>query len=270
MIGSADHAAGAAVALAGGAVVAHGFANLYAITTRADQATVRRVNAMKGRPLDQVGSITGPPSVVHDVWDFHALPDGLTRGSTLRVVDAFFRLGPFGFRGPAAPSILSHLSDCSDGVSTAQVIAPGYACPSNDFLARARRAVDEDYLYITSANRSRHLTGAEDSPAHWKAAGLIAEFGAEEGFLVLEHDNEDVARERYPHFVPMSTTVLGLHTTVRVGGDPRPHLVLERHGSLHVGVVRAVLENLGFGLVISTRARSQLSPRDYLTRLCDR
>lgn len=270
VVSNADHATWAAAEVAAGAVAAHGFANLYAITTRADPATVRRVNQMKGRPADQVGSITGPPSVVHDAWDFRALPDGLTRGSVLRVVDAFFRLGPIGFRGPAAAAVPQHLRAPAGEVSTAQVIAPGYACPSNAFLSRARRATDDGYLYITSANRSRHLTGADDSPAHWKAAGLIAEFGDEDDFLVLEHDNEDAARQGYPHFVPMSTSVLGLHATVRLPGDPRPHLVLERHGSLHVGVVRAVLERLGLGLVVSPAAGTRLVPREYLTRLCDR
>ncbi len=55
----ADHAA---QQLADGAIVAHGFANFYAITTRPDPDTVRRVNLLKGRPANQVGSITGPPA----------------------------------------------------------------------------------------------------------------------------------------------------------------------------------------------------------------
>ena len=39
-----------AVSLAGGGIVAQGFANFYVITTRPDEATVRRVNRMKGCP----------------------------------------------------------------------------------------------------------------------------------------------------------------------------------------------------------------------------
>lgn len=67
-------AAEAARLLADGAVVAHGFANFYAITTRPDLGTVRRVNLLKGRPADQVGSITGPAPVLTGAWDLDALP----------------------------------------------------------------------------------------------------------------------------------------------------------------------------------------------------
>ena len=135
--------------------------------------------------------------------------------------------------------------------------------PSNRFLGQAGRACDNDLLYITSANRSRHLTGADDSPAHWRADGLVAEFGHEDGFLLLAHSDEAAARARYPGYLPMSTTILGFHTVVRRPGDPRPHLILERHGSLAIADVRAVLAGLGFGLVIGPKADTRLQLRDY-------
>lgn len=263
-------AAFAARSLDAGAVVAQAFANFYVITTRADEATVRRVNLMKGRPPTQVGSITAPPNSIREVWDFGDLPSGLTRRRVLQLVDAFFTLGPFGFRGPAAAHIPPHLT-CPDGpVTTTQVIAPGYACPSNDFLAAALRATGDGYLYITSANRSRHLTGADDSPAHWRADGLVAEFGDEPGFLLVEHEDEAAARARYPRYLPMSTTILGFHRVEHVTGDRRPHLVLERHGSLPVDDVRRVLDDFGFGLVLGPKARTRLALRDYSDRLSDR
>jgi hypothetical protein len=259
-----------AQALADGAVVAHAFGNFYVITTRADAGTVRRVNLMKGRPPGQVGSITGPPSAIPDVYDFSRLPDGLTRRSVLQLMDVFFGLGPFGFRGPAAEHIADHLTFPDGEISTAQVIAPGYACPSNEFLSRSLSTTGDDLLYITSANRSRHLTGADDSPAHWRAAGLHAEFGDEPGFLVIEHPDEDAARARYPRYAPMSTTIIGFHRVVRVPGDRRPHLILERHGSLQVDDVRAVLDSLGYGLVLGPKAETRLLQRDYSQRLADR
>ena len=269
-----EHARWAAAALADGAVVAHGFANLYAITTRPDETTVRRVNAMKGRPLNQVGSLTTVPSSVADAWDLTRLPAGLSRRAALDLVAAFSSLGPFGFRAPAAAHLPDHLTathTTPDGpVRTAQVIAPGVRCPSNEFLRLAMRETGQDHLYITSANRSRHLTGAADSPAHWKAAGLLAEFGDEPDFLLLEHADEDRARERYPAFLPTSTTILAVHTLVSERGDRRPQLVLERQGSLPVDTVRAVLQEHGFGLVLGPGAGSRLQPRDYLSRLCDR
>lgn len=263
-------AALAARALDAGAVVGHGFANLYAITTRADADTVRRVNLMKGRPPGQVGSITAPPAAIRDVWEFGDLPPGLNRRRVLRLIDTFFSLGPFGFRGPAAAHVPPHLTFPDGPVGTAQVIAPGYSCPSNEFLSEALRATGDPFLYITSANRSRHATGADDSPAHWRADGLRAEFGDEPGFMIVEHPDEAAARARYPRYLPMSTTILGFHRVEHVAGDRRPHLVLERHGSLAVDDVRAVLDDLGYGLVIGPNARTRLTQRDYSLRMSDR
>jgi hypothetical protein len=262
LVSRPDDARDAATALAGGAVVGQGFANFYVMTTRADRETVRRVNVMKGRPPEQVGSITTTPSRIPDVFDWSRLPDGVTRRSILGVIDTFFGMGPFGFRGPAAPHVPDHLTFPDGDVTTAQVIAPGYACPSNEFLARAVEAVDDDLLYITSANRSRHLTGADDSPAHWRAEGLRDEFGYETDFLLLEHPDEDAARAGYPSYLPMSTTILGFHK-LGEGEARRPSLILERHGSMHVDDVRTVLDGLGFDLTIGPRAVTRLQLREY-------
>lgn len=265
-LGDARDVLAAARDLAAGGVVGQGFANFYVITSRGDRDTVRRVNVMKGRPPDQVGSITVPPSRVPDVFDWDALPAGLTRSRVLGVVDALYGLGPFGFRGPAAPHLPDHLTLVEGGVRTAQVIAPGYACPSNDFLARSLEATGDDVLYVTSANRSRHLTGADDTPAHWRADGLRTEFGHEPLFSLLEHDDETAARAAYPGYLPMSTTILGFHAGVRYPFDARsrrPLLVLERHGSLAADAVRAVLDRLGLDLAIAPRATTRLALREY-------
>ena len=265
-----DHLVQAAQRLAAGAVVAHGFANFYAISTRADVDTVRGVNVMKGRPPGQVGSLTGPPAALREAWELSQLPTELSRRTVLGLLDAFFSLGPFGFRGPAAGWVPSHLSEPDGEVRTAQVIAPGYRCPSNALLAAGARESGDPLLYITSANRSRHVTGAEDSPAHWRADGLRAEFGDRPGFMIIEHVDEPAARAAYPLHLPMSTTILGLHRVVRVPHDPRPHLVLERHGSLPAGLVADVLADFGFGLVLGPRAGVRLALRDYTERLSDR
>lgn len=265
-----DDAGFAARALDAGAIVGHAFANFYVITARADAPTVRRVNLMKGRPPGQVGGITAPPAAIRDVWDFGELPSGLNRRRVLKLIDAFFTLGPFGFRGPAAAHVPTHLTFPDGPITTTQLIAPGYSCPANDFLSRSLRATGDEFLSITSANRSRHVTGAEDSPAHWRADGLRAEFGDEPGFLIVEHPDETAARARYPRHLPMSTTILGFHRVEHVPGDRRPHLVLERHGSLPVDDVRAVLDDLGFGLVIGPSARTRPALRDYSERMSDR
>jgi hypothetical protein len=255
------HTRMAAGLLASGKVIAHGFGNFYAITARGDAASVRGVNLMKGRPPEQVGSVTAPPERIASHFDWSALPDGLTRHRVEAVFDAFFRLGPFGFRGPASPTVGRHLSSADGDITTTQVIAPGYACPSNRFLSLAAEQAGTDLLYITSANRSRHLTGADDSPAHWRANGVREDFGPTSELLVLEHPDEPAARERYPRHLPMSTTILGFHRVEQVGG--RPNLVLERHGSLHVDEVRATLDHLGFGVTLGPHAHTRLGLRAY-------
>ncbi len=120
-----------------------------------------------------------------------------------------------------------------------------------------------DYLYITSANRSRHQTGAEDEPAHFTATGLLAEFGHERDFLVLEHENEAAARARYPGHAPMSTTILAFHKLGTRDHDGRPRLIVERHGSLPVELLQRVVDQFGFGLELGPKARQRLQLRVY-------
>ncbi|MGW4380957.1 L-threonylcarbamoyladenylate synthase [Kitasatospora sp. NPDC004531] len=253
----------AAEVLAEGGVVAHGFANMYALTARPDRATVGRVNLMKGRPADQVGSITTTPSRIPSVFDWSRLPSGLTHRKLLGLIDALYVLGPFGFRGPAAAHVPDHLTQADAGVRTTQVIAPGYACPSNAFLAKALAATGEDFLYVTSANRSRKLTGAWEEPAHWRAAALKAEFDGEPGITFLEHADEEAARRGYPCHAPMSTTVLAFHKTDGRDDDGRVRLVVERHGSLPVELLAPAVAALGYGLSLSPGAARRLSQRSY-------
>jgi tRNA A37 threonylcarbamoyladenosine synthetase subunit TsaC/SUA5/YrdC len=252
----------AAQALAGGAIVGHGFANFYAITTRPDAETIRSVNLLKGRPPTQVGSITTTPSRIATVWDFDRLPKGLAPHDVLTLVDTLFMIGPFGFRGPAADRVPNQLTQLDGDIRTAQVIAPGYACPSNDFLARALRATGGDYLYITSANRSRHETGAADEPAHYRADGLRHAFGRDARFVLLEHEDEPAARAAYPAFAPTSTTVLGFHRAAP-SRHARATLILERHGSLPIQHVRRAVATLGFHVVSGPGAFTRLTPRQY-------
>lgn len=256
-----DDAALAAALLADGAVVAHGFGNVYALTARGDAATVARVNALKGRPAGQVGSVTAPVGAELSAFDLGALPPELDPPLVARVVEALTRLGPIGFRGPAAAHVPAHLTAPAHGVTTAQVILPGSRCPSNQLLRLAAAAVAPVPLFITSANRSRHVTGAVEEPAHWRADPLRAELGDVPGLIVVEHDDEHEARVRCMHHEPMSTTILGLHHVSVVDGVL--HLPLERHGSLSVGVVRWVLASLGLGVVVEESAQVRLTARRY-------
>ncbi len=261
LLDHADDVRAAAAVLAAGGAVGHGFGNFYALTTRPDAPVVRRINVLKGRPPEQVGSVVTTPLRIPLLFDWAALPEGLTARAVRGVIDALFELGPFGFRGPAAAHVPDHLAQVDGGVRTTQVIAPGYACPSNRFLSRALDLVREDLLYVTSANRSRHLTGAPDEPAHWRADALRAEFGSDPGFVVLAHSDEAAARQRYPLHAPMSTTVVAFHKVGHSGQELR--LVVERHGSLPVEQLRMVVERLGFGLELASSATRRLELRKY-------
>jgi hypothetical protein len=253
----------AAHAVAANGVVTHGFANFYAIVARPDRDVVVGINRMKGRPDTQVGSVTTTPIRIPHLFDWSKLPAGLNPHKVLSLMDQLLELGPFGFRGPAASGVWDHLTSIEDGVRTTQVIAPGYSCYSNKFLARSMDLIGEDYLYITSANRSRHVTGAADEPAHYRGSDIKAEFQGQEGFVVLRHPDELEAQRRYPLFSPMSTTIIAFHKLGKPTPGGRPRLFVERHGSLHVDDLRPFVERIGFGLELGPKAQTRLTERHY-------
>jgi hypothetical protein len=256
----ADAAAGAA-ALAAGAVVGHAFGNVYALTTRPDATTVRSVNLLAGRPPRQVGSVTTTPLRLPLLLDWSRLP--LAGHEVLGLLDALLGLGPVGVRGPAAAGVPAHLTHPDGGVRTVQVVSPGHACPSGDFLARALHAAGTDLLATTIAGRSWQLPAAVDEPAHWRAAGMRADFGADPRFLLLEHRDERDAQARYPAYAPVAPTVLALHTVLPASAGGRRRLLLERHGSLPAGTLREVVDGFGFDLAAGPQARHRLPARAY-------
>ncbi|RKN40583.1 hypothetical protein [Micromonospora endolithica] len=260
------HVATAAHALAAGAVVATAFANMYALVSRPDADTVRRVNLAKGRPGDQTGSVTTVAGRIPALFDWSRVPHRLPAGRVRQLMDALFWAGPFGFRGPAVDRLPAHLTGTDRGVRTVQVIAPGPACPANGFLARALDEIGLDHLHITSANCSRHRTGAPDEPAHWKAAGVLADLGHLADLVLLAHPDEAAARSAYPRHLPTSVTLLSFHAPE---GDPEepPVLTVDRHGSLHVDDVRRAAAPLGLQVRLGPTAGQRLKARSYATAL---
>jgi hypothetical protein len=250
----------AAEALVEGLPVAAGFANFYVIYTRADAATVARMNVWKGRPPHQTGSIGTTPLRVPTLFDYTRLPPGLTETRVLDVMEAFLARGPVGFRGPAAPDLPGHMTGRDGAARTAQTIVPGYRCPSNGLVARAIERLPERYLYITSANLSHHRTGIEE-PAHWKPAPLVFDFRHIVHLQLIRHASENAAHESYPGYAEMSTTVLSFHRPARVDG--RVALRLERYGSLDLPEVRALLDRFDLALEIAESGRERLQQRSY-------
>jgi hypothetical protein len=250
-----------AQAIASGTVVGTAFGNFYVIVTRPDATAVRRVNVAKGRPIDQVGSITTAFERIPAMYDWSRLPAGVSMERIQGLMDALWSRGPFGFRGPAAEHVPDHLTQVDRGVRTAQVIAPGRMCPSNRLFSRAVGRLGTDMLYITSANRSRHLTGAEEEPAHWQAPDLAADFAHVPGFLLIEHRNEAAARAAYPGYAPTSVTLMSFHAVDR--GPARPVLTIDRHGSLPIDEIRGVARLFGFDVTLGPAAQKRLRVRSY-------
>jgi hypothetical protein len=256
------HRAFAASAVALGCPIFYAFANFYVLAAHPHRASLERINRAKGRPPLQVGSITTTREHMPDLFDWRQLPEGLHKEQVLALIDAFYWMGPFGFRGPAADHIPNHLTSIAEnGKRTTQLIASGYHCPSNRFLQRTLAHLKENYLFITSANISSHLTGQEE-PAHYEMNQIQRAFEHHKGILMMRHPNEEEARARYPEYAPMSTSILGfyeLHTDER----GKPALMIERHGSLPLDDIAKVLNDFGFGYVLGPKAQNRLAQYEY-------
>jgi hypothetical protein len=251
----------AAQAAALGAILCHGFANFYAISAHPHPRVVRAVNLAKGRPPQQVGSLTTTRERMDRLFDWAQLPPPLHPAQVQAVMDDFYTRGPFGFLGPAAPDIPDHLVQVEAGQRTTQLIAPGYGCLSNPLLARVLELTEQDYLFITSANRSHATTGRAEEPAHYRMEGIQADFGHCAGFVMVAHPDEPAIQAAFPEYLPMSTSILSFHRPAEVEG--RPALTVERHGSLSIAEIAALLDAHGLGVVIRPHAQQRLSVRKY-------
>jgi hypothetical protein len=249
----------AAHATALGAALFYSFANFCAIAAHPRLESVQRVNLMKGRPIDQVGSVTTTRDRIDLLFDWDALPDGLAREQIRGLIDDCYARGPMGFRGPAAPGIPDQVVSVDGGARTTQIIAPGYRCPSNELVGDVLDLIGEDYLFITSANVSKGVTGRIEA-AHYDLAGMQEDFGDRDGIVLIGHRDEAAARGTYPDHLPMSTSIVAFHRFV--SDREAPALLLERHGSFADEDVRAVAREHGFDLVLGERAQERLPLRD--------
>jgi tRNA A37 threonylcarbamoyladenosine synthetase subunit TsaC/SUA5/YrdC len=245
----------AARATALGAALFYSFGNFCAIAAHPERRSVVRVNLVKGRPENQVGSVTTTHDRFETLFDWSLVPDGISRDQVLALMDAFYELGPMGFRGPAAHSIPAHLTSLDAELRTTQLIAPGYRCPSNELLDDVLARAGVNLLFITSANVSSGVTGKVEA-AHYDLAGMQQDFGGADGIVLIGHRDEAAARAEYPRHLPMSTSILAFHKLADGA------LILERHGSLEADDVRSVVAEHGFELLLADGARERLPMRD--------
>jgi tRNA A37 threonylcarbamoyladenosine synthetase subunit TsaC/SUA5/YrdC len=246
------HRRTAAEATANGAALFYAFGNFCALAARPDLETMRRMNRLKGRPLDQVGSVTTTPEHATSVFVWHALP-GLSRRLVTAVMADLHALGPIGFRGPAATWVPDHLTQMDGGSRTVQLISPGDACPSNALVAEVLELTGDRILYITSANRS-----GDGSAAHCEMAEIQRDFGSEHRVALIGHRNERAVRRSYPLHLPCSTSIVAFHRGV---------LTLERLGSLPAEEIQAVVSRRGLALAIGDHGHERIASRRPRNRL---
>lgn len=245
-IADLTHRRAAAEAAADGAALFYAFGNFCALAALQDLESVRAMNRLKGRPEDQVGSVTTTPEKAASVFDWSNLP-GLSKRLVTAVMSDLHALGPIGLRGPAAAHIPDHLTQLDGETRTVQLISPGDRCPSNALVAETLDRANEEILYITSANRS-----GDGSAAHCEMAEIQREFGREDNVILIGHRSEASNRRAYPVHRPCSTSIVAFHRGV---------LTLERHGSLHVSEIRNVAVRRGLALAIGDDAHERVPVR---------
>jgi tRNA A37 threonylcarbamoyladenosine synthetase subunit TsaC/SUA5/YrdC len=237
----------AAAATANGAALFYGFGNFCALAALPDLDSMRRINALKGRPLDQVGSVTTDPDRAHLIFDWN----GVDRETMEVVMADFLALGPIGFRGPASDLVPEHLTVVDNGTRTAQLISPGDRCPSNELVRETLARTGADLLFITSANTSSNVSMQAEA-AHCEMRAIRDEFGHHPSAIMIGHADERANRSLYPRHLPCSTSIVAFHTG---------RLVLERHGSLAMDDARAIAARHGLDLAVAPGAHTRLPVR---------
>jgi tRNA A37 threonylcarbamoyladenosine synthetase subunit TsaC/SUA5/YrdC len=239
----------AAEATAEGAALFYAFGNFCALAAKPDLDSLQAINRLKGRSLNQVGSVTTTPERAKLVFDWDQVH--VPWSALVAVMSDLHELGPIGFRGPAADIIPDHLTVMDGDVKTVQLISPGDACPSNALVGDVLDLIGEDVLYITSANTSSHVSKQIEA-AHYEIREIQKEFGDREDVTLIGHRNERAIRRRYPRHLPCSTSIVAFH---------KGHLVLERLGSLSAEVIEQVANRHGLTLIIGAKAHERVPVR---------
>lgn len=236
------------------------FGNIIGAFSNPQAEAVGDLNELKGRPRTQTGSVTTSPDFYKSLvdWDAHNT-DAIDPQKTLALIEHLSRLGPIGFLLPAADHVPPHLSRpatfAGKDVKTVQLIVPGQQCPFGEVVGNAvRRMPDSPFIFATSGNMSKAVTGTEQA-AHHRFGPMLEEFAEEgrTGLTVLSDDEQDMWR-RHPFHEPRSTTIVRLHDVHQgENGESRDHkgrpvIEVTRHGSTHEGYLRQVLNEHGFGV----------------------
>ncbi len=252
----------AATGVSLGAPMIYHFGNFIAIAAHPHPKAVEYVNITKGRPKNQTGSITTVRKYIQHLFDWSKVPKEINRQKLMKLIDDLYKLGPFGFRGPAAKNIPNHLTKKENGIRTVQLITPGYRCLSNRLVKKILKITRTKFLYATSPNLSHYATGRTEEPAHYRMKELQKDFKGKPGYFIVAHRNENAVQMTYPKHDLMSTSILSFHKVVK-DSKGKVFLILERHGSLAFNSTRKVALVRGFGLVKADSAKKRLIKRKY-------
>jgi hypothetical protein len=239
----------AAEATAEGAALFYAFGNFCALAAKPDLASLQAMNRLKGRPLDQVGSVTTTPERTKLAFDWDAVQ--LPWSALVATMADLHALGPIGFRGPAAGLVPDHLTATDGGIRTVQVISPGDVCPSNALVGDILDLIAEEILYITSANTSSHVSKQIEA-AHFEIREIQREFGHRDDVVLIGHRNERAIRRQYLRHLPCSTSIVAFH---------KGYLVLERAGSLDAQIIEEIASRHGLELEIGPNGRERVPVR---------
>jgi hypothetical protein len=232
-------------AIARGAIAALPFGNVTALVSASDAAATARMAYVRGRAPDVPGSIVTTWPHLPTLFDWSHLPDGLDSEAVMEIIDTLFAEGPFGFRGPASRLIPAHLAGWDGGIRTAQIIGPGYACPSNKLLEATIAEQRSGLLHVSAAG------------------GSVPPFPEGVPGLVIEDRQETPAAARYPGFAVARPTILSFQRFGPNDTRGRPTLIVERQGSLPIATLAGIIGCWGFGLAVVREAEpAQLAPSE--------
>ena len=213
-------------------------------------------NLVKGRPENQVGSVTTTRDRFDKLFDWALLPGrpfprpgARADGRLLRArADGLSRAGRARGAGPRRRHSTARLR-------TTQLIGPGYRCASNELLDDILGRTGEDYPvhHLGERFERRHRAGRGRALRPPRDAG---------GLRRGDGDRPDRSSRRGggARVVPAAPADVDVDPRVpQAGGGPA--LILERHGSLDVDDVRQLVAKHGFGLHLADGARERLPMR---------
>lgn len=244
-----------------GAVILHGFANIYALSAESHFSSAQRLKIMCGRQ-DADAWVTTIPAYLDTVVEWDPIQDGIEAWEIRALISELLHMGPIGLCLPASPAVPDHLVTVHDDSRWINIMMAGLDCPSGIFLEQALNVSGEPLLAIEPACRS-YVRGKnlETDPVHYRGERAAEEFATLPGVLSLVGDDKEAERN-YLIYAPTHPSVLSFQD-LRFDRKGRPMVAIETHGSLALERIADVLDHYDMGHVVMPSAQSRLPARMY-------